>query len=1081
MYNNGALEKHILSTFMLALFSIFFTVDLLAQFSFNTAPDLEVWENPRINGINRLPAHATFYSYPDIDKALENERRQAIGFQSLNGTWKFSFAPNPGNSPKDFYKEGFDTSSWDNIPVPSNWELHGYGTAIYLNIRYPFNPVNPPFVPYDDNPVGSYVHTFTISEDWNDKQIRIHFGGVSSAFFLWVNGQKVGYSEDSRLPVEFDITPYAKVGQKNTIAVQVLRWSDGSYLEDQDHWRLSGIHREVYLVARPEVHIYDFTVRSELDSNYQNGKLEIRPELSQNKEVDWEGWSIEAQLYDASDTDVLPSPLSIEATKIINEQYPQRDNVPFALMEAEIKNPAKWSAEKPNLYTLVLSLVDPDGEIIEATSTKVGFRTVELKDGELLVNGKSTLLYGVNRHDHSQHTGKVVSFEEMERDVQLMKQFNVNAVRASHYPNNPEFLELCDQYGLYVIDEANLETHGLGGELSNEPSWNTAFMERAIRMVERDKNYPSIIFWSLGNEAGSGPNHASMAQWIREFDPTRYIHYEGAQGKPTDPFYVDMMSRMYPSIDELTEIANRDNDDRPVIMCEYAHSMGNSTGNLKEYWDAVRSHKRLIGGFIWDWMDQGLVKETSSGETYWAYGGDFGDDPNDANFCINGVIFPDQNPQPALWEVKKVYAQVHMSPVDLLSGGIEISNDYNFTNLSEYRITWSLSEDGQVMQRGELNNVDIPPATKKVVEIPFKKPELHPNAEYHLKVGVLLKEKTKWAEEDHEIAWEQFVIPFKTPVQPALKNNQAGKLNVSENADRVTVTGTEFSVVIGKQSGAIESLMYHDKELIKKPLAPNYWRAMTDNDFAAGNGMGVLLSEWKDASENRTVVSVQSDSEQDQAGTVDVIVEGSLPLGSSTFSNIYSIYGNGDISIQHSVQKGGDTPPSIPRVGMQMAIPADYETITWFGRGPHENYWDRKTGASIGHYSGKVDDLITNYIRPQENGNRTDVRWVSFTDSGGKGLLVVGEGLINFSAWPYSMQDLSDATHIHELPERNFITVNLDHQQMGLGGDDTWSTKSRPHPEYRLSEGSYTYSFLIRPLDSKEKSAGLKAREGLPN
>ena len=1058
-------------------------VTLFAQFNTEPSVALKIWENPKINGINRLPMSATSYSYETVEKALSDDREESTGFKSLNGTWKFHFAENASQTPNGFYKTSYGVSKWDDIPVPANWELEGYGTAIYTNIRYPFDPVDPPFVPLEENPVGSYVKDFSIPKTWDGQAITLHFGGVSSAYFVWLNGNKIGYSEDSRLPAEFDISEHVNPGKTNKLAVQVIRWSDGSYVEDQDHWRLSGIHREVYVKSAPKVHISDFAIRSQLDINYKDGLLKIRPELSVDEHIDVTNWTVTAQLYDQSGDPVLHKPLEIGAERIANERYPQRDNVPFGLMEATVENPKKWSAEHPNLYSLVLSLVDENGDVAEARTTKVGFRTVEFIDGGLYVNGKYTLLYGVNRHDHNQYTGKVVSYDDMVRDVQLMKRFNLNAVRTSHYPNNPEFLKLCDQYGLYVIDEANLETHGIGGQLSNDPNWNTAFMQRAIRMVERDKNHPSIIFWSLGNESGSGPNHASMAQWIRQFDPTRYIHYEGAQGVPKDPSYVDMISRMYPTVEHLIDLGTRMNDTRPVIMCEYAHSMGNSTGNLQDYWDAIRQHKRLIGGFIWDWMDQGLVKKSETGEEYWAYGGDFGDHPNDANFCMNGVVSADQTPQPALWEVKKVYQQVHIKAGDLGSGEVKIQNDYNFTNLSAYEARWQITENGNLLRKGVFNDLYISPGSSSIVSAPVNKIDPKAGKEYHLKISFHLKEQTKWAPSGHTIAWQQFTLAYDATSNsaPTISSNSLDTPQVSEVGDAFIITGEDFQASIGKNSGALQNVTYDGKNVLEKPLIPNYWRATTDNDFSGGNGLGYLLREWKESGENRRVEHVKL-LEDVNRGAVRVAVNGTLPVESTRFDVVYTIFGNGDIQVEHSLQKHADAPDYVPRVGMQMAIPDDYNKISWFGRGPHENYWDRKTSAEVGQFSSSVDELITQYARPQENGNRSDVRWVGFTNSDGDGMLAisVSKGLLNFSAWPYSQDDLENAMHTHELPDRDYLTVNIDHKQMGLGGDNSWSKKSWPHPEYRLNDDYYQYSFILRPHQNDNGSLQNSAERPIP-
>jgi len=593
------------------------------------------WENPEMIGQNKEPAHCTLMPYPDVAAALTGNREASPFCKSLNGEWKFNWVPKPADRPRDFYKLNYDVSSWKEITVPANWQLQGYDIPIYLNTRYPFSPEkpNPPYIPHDNNPVGSYRTEFTIPAGWQGRQVFIHFDGVKSAFYLWLNGERVGYSQGSMTPAEFNITKYLRDG-KNILAAEVYRWSDGSYLEDQDMWRLSGIYRSVYLFSTPAVHICDFFVRTELDEQYKDATIMIRPKLLNFTNEQLAGWVVQAQLYDSDNQPVFSIPLKERVSTIMRKWYAsQRSSVKFGLLQGKVTNPQKWSAEQPNLYTLVLSLKDAEGNTIEAESCKVGFRKVELKDGQLLINGESVLLCGVNRHEHDPDHGRAIPLSRMIQDIKLLKQNNINAVRTSHYPNDPRWYDLCDRYGIYLIDETNLETHGLQGLLANNPTWHAAFVERAIRMVERDKNHPSVIFWSLGNESGCGPNHAAMAGWIHDYDPTRPVHYEGAQGKPTDAAYIDVLSRMYPKTQYIVDLATKEIDNRPVVMCEYAHAMGNSVGNLKEYWDAIRSTKRLIGGFIWDWVDQALRKKTTGGREFWAYGGDYGDIPNDDRLC----------------------------------------------------------------------------------------------------------------------------------------------------------------------------------------------------------------------------------------------------------------------------------------------------------------------------------------------------------------------------------------------------------------------------------------------------------------
>jgi beta-galactosidase len=1018
-----------------------------------TTPD---WENPEVIGINKEPGHCTLIPYSDKRTALQADRTASSFYKSLNGNWKFNWVRKPADRPIDFYKFEYDVSGWREIPVPSNWQMHGYGIPIYLNMRHPF-PANPPYIPHDYNPVGSYRRQFNIPDGWKDRQIFLHFDGVKSAFYVWVNGRRVGYSEDSMTPAEFNITKYLKANE-NVLAVEVYRWSDGSYLEDQDMWRLSGIYRNVYLFAAPQVHIRDFFVRTDLDDNYSDATLMVRPKIVNYSRQNLNGWTIEAQLYDREHKAVLSKPMTRDVRSIIGEEYPQRGNVKFALLEAKIKNPHKWSAETPYLYTFVLTLKNNNGQVIEAESCRIGFREVEIKDGQLLVNGKPVKLFGVNRHEHDPDHGRAIPVSRMIQDIKILKQHNINAVRTSHYPDDPAWYDLCDEYGIYLIDEANLESHGLKGYLSNVATWHNAFVERAVRMVERDKNHPSVIFWSLGNETGCGPNHAAMAGWIKDYDPTRPIHYEGAWGRPKDPYYVDVISRMYARIPEIIRIATDPVDVRPMVLCEYAHAMGNSVGNLKEYWDAIRSHKRLIGGFIWDWADQGLRKKSGDGKEFWAYGGDFGDKPNDGNFCCNGLVQPDRKPNPSLYEVKKVYQRIHVQPVDIPAGKFYIQNEYDFLNLDFTDINWELSADGHIIQKGTLPKLSVASDAEGDLQIPFKKPKLQAGTEYWLKITFALAADTSWAKRGHIVAWDQFRIPFDVPPAPIADLNTMPQLTLKETGQKITVTGHNFGLTFGKGSGVLESFVFLKKQLIASPLVPNFWRVPIDNDN--GNRMPRRLGDWHNAGPNRTVKTVEA--EQSKPQVVRITTEASIPVGTnSTYKTIYTVYGNGDIVIDVTLTPEGDKLPDLPRFGMQIAMPGRFNKLSWLGRGPHETYWDRKTGGALGLYSGPVNEHVHTYVRPQENGNKSDVRWMSLTDRDGVGLIAVGIPTIDVSAWPYTMQDLEKAKHIHELPQRDTITVNLDYKQMGVGGDDSWG--ARTHSEYTLPAKTYRYSFRLTP------------------
>jgi beta-galactosidase len=1051
-------RKSILPVFLLLIGS-----SVLAQDSY--------MENPKMVSENKLEPRSTFYSFSSVEQAIENDRTASDRFLLLNGAdWKFHYAPTEKSVPDNFFSEDFNTSDWVNIKVPSCWEMEGHGTPIYTNIEYPFE-FDPPFI-HRDNPVGTYIKEFEIPENWKAQEIILHFGGVSSAFHLWVNGQKVGYSQDSHLPAEFDITKHIKEGQ-NHMAVKVYRWSDGSYLEGQDHWRMSGIHREVYLMARPRVSVRDLAIRTRFDDSYTNAMLQVRPFLSNTGKTDTEGWTVEVRLYDDKQNSVLDSPMEIPANKIFNEPNTRYGRPYFGIMEQEIKTPHKWSAENPYLYTLVVSLKNADGEVIEAIPSKVGFREIEIKDGRILVNGRAVKLKGVNRHDHSETGGKTVTREEMERDVRLMKQFNFNAVRTAHYPNDPYFYDLCDRYGLYVMDEANLETHGAGSYFSDKTAWTYAFMERATRMVGRDKNHPSIIAWSLGNESGSGPNHAAMAQWIKEFDPTRILHYEGAQGNPehpayikpgsdhspqyianpTDPDYVDVISRMYPRINEMEGLANSPYINRPIIVCEYAHAMGNSLGNLKEYWDIIRAYPNLAGAFIWDWMDQGILQTDENGREYWAYGGDFGDQPNSGNFCINGVVSADQTPQPELWEAKKVFQYITATAQDLDAYTFNIINRHSHSGLSGHKLEWKLLKDGDPQQSGTTSFPECLPGESVQISLPVEKYIAEPDKEYVLELNYVLNQNTLYADKGFEMGWDQFILKKPSAEE---KIEKAGSVESREEGDRFIVSGQRFTATFDKKSGEMISYEHRGREILESSLSPNFWRAPTDNDRARDQNLVFKsMRVWEEASENKTLVDWETELTDD---LVTITAKYELPVGSSELTIRYILNGEGETAIEMAIEKGKDTPP-LPRFGMQCDIPKEFAQVEFYGKGPHESYWDRKVGARLGRFSMATDEIPYLYVYPQENGNRSDVRSLKLKGNR-QTLKITGQSEFNFSVWPWSMENIAEATHINELEERDVYTLNIDYGQHGLGGDSSWNQKAAPHPQYRLSDNSYTFSFI---------------------
>ena len=1043
------------------------------------------WENPQVVGRNKEPAHVTLVPYADEATALAGDRQASPYFQLLNGEWKFCYAPNPASAPASFYEPGFDVSGWDAIAVPGNWQLQGgrqdggYGRPIYTNVQYPFPADNLPRVPEDDNPTGCYRRTFTIPKEWSGRQVFLLFDGVDSAFYVWVNGQEVGYSQDSRLPAEFNVTPYVHAGE-NTLAVRVYRWSDGSYLEDQDFWRLSGIYRDVALWAAPPVHVRDFWARTELDEAYQDAVLKVRAHVRNYGDEDAAGYTLEVKLFDARGKPVFAEPLvqwkqvswhgpwAAPSTDVADVRAKATVTLELA---AEVMNPEKWSDEHPCLYTLLLTLKNADGRVLEVECCNVGFRRVEIKEGQIHVNGAPIVLKGVNRHEHDPDTGHVVTVESMIEDVRLMKQFNVNAVRTSHYPNDPRWYDLCDQYGLYVFDEANVESHGVWDRLAKDPAWTAAFVERTIRMVERDKNHPSVIVWSLGNESGDGPNFAAAAGWIHEYDPTRPVHYESAttqwvyQGPETAPA-IDMVSVMYPSVERIIEMAQAPGETRPLVMCEYAHSMGNSTGNLKEYWEAIEKYPRLQGGFIWDWVDQGLRQVTDEGEEWFAYGGDFGDVPNDANFCINGLIWPDRKPHPALWEYKKILEPVRVEPLDLNAGKVRVINKYRFSDLNGLDVSWTLSADGNVLQSGQLPRLDTPAGASTIVTLPFQAPALKPGAEYWLAVHFTLAQDTLWAGRGHEVAWAQFQAPFAVPAGPQPDTAGMPELQLSESAPEITVRGQDFSLRFDRTAGRIISFQYAGKELVRQGLAFNVWRAPTDNDANTWGDQKMAI-RWRAAGLDRLREQAQAvQAKQTSPQVVRIDVHSISTPSRFECHYTYTIYGSGDVIIDVHVAPHGDLPP-LPRIGLQMCLPGQYNNFTWYGRGPQETYADRKMGAQVGVYSGTVDDQYVPYITPQENGNKTDVRWVALTDSSGVGLLAVGMPRLNVSAHHFTTQDLAEARHTYELKRRDDVTLNLDYAQSGLGNG---SCGPGVLPQYLLEPREYRYSLRLRALSGRESS-----------
>ncbi len=1035
-------------------------VSILAVFAARDAgpSDAPDWENPAVIGLNKEPPHATLTPFPDEKSALA-ETDASPRVMSLNGQWKFHWVKRPEERPLDFYRPDFDVSGWVDIPVPSNMEIQGFGTPIYSNVKYPFKKDAPwvmgeperTWTAYDErNPVGSFRRTFTVPAAWEGARTFIVFDGVESAFYLWVNGEKVGYSQDSRLPAEFDVTERLKPGE-NVVAVEVYRYSDGSYMEDQDFWRLSGVFRGVTLVSRPPVHIRDFLVKTILDDQYRDASLVLEVKL-RNLGPQAQGATLEAALLADSGRPVIET-LSSTAS------VPPGGEVPLAL-EKSVRNPKKWSAETPHLYTLVMTLKDGDGAVLEVVPWKVGFRSAEIKDGQILINGRPVYFKGVNRHEHDPDLGHVVTRAMMIRDIELMKQNNFNAVRTCHYPDVPEWYALCDRYGLYVLDEANIEAHDYGvhqpQRISTGDDFRQAIVDRVSRMVERDKNHACIFAFSLGNETGVGSNMAAARERIKTDHPGTIVVYEQGFG-----LHSDVICPMYVRPQNVVQHYRRYGVGRPMFLIEYAHGMGNSVGNFQEYWDAFESHPNIQGGFIWDWVDQGLRKTAADGAKYLAYGGDFGDEPNDGDFCLNGMIHPDRIPNPHLYEVKKVQQNIKVEPVDLEAGKIRVINKHTFRDLMFVEGLWELTEDGMVIQIGELPRLNLAAGGSKELTLSVEPPELTPGAEYFLKVSFALAQNEPWAPRGYVTAWDQFEMPYDAPGLPAGDMSGMPEVSLSEEGDAYVVSGRDFAARFGKKSGALESYLYKGEELIASPLVPNFWRPPTINDEKVLQRQFKNMKEaWKDAGPGRTVREMKAEAQGPQV--VKVTARADIPAGRSKWAVVYTVRADGEIMVEVEFDPAGRM-PDLPRVGMQMEIPGQFDNMTWYGRGPHENYCDRNKGAAVGLYSGRVEELVHPYIVPQESANRTDVRWVKFTNRKGLGIQAEGMPLLSVSAWPWTMENLDQARHTNELVKSGNITVNLDYRQKGVGGSVP-AILTQPLPPYRVPAKKYSYSFSLKPV-----------------
>ncbi|GGL81174.1 beta-galactosidase [Streptomyces fumigatiscleroticus] len=1240
------------------------------------------WNDITVFRLGTEPPHTTLMPYADVRQALAADRTRSPYRLSLDGTWKFAYADRPDDRDPDFHRTDVDDSGWETLPVPSVWQLHGHDAPMYLNITYPYWGPNglgedpqPPAAPTRRNPVGQYRRTFTVPRDWAGRRTFLHFEGVKSAHYVWINGELVGYDEDSYTPSEYDITEHLRPGT-NQIAVEVYRYSDGDWLEDQDMIRLSGIFRSVYLYSTPSVHLRDFTLGTQLNSTYDDAELSVTTSVRAYGGGDAGRYTVETHLYDTDGHPVWSRPLRHTAdlaTVSAGEDVTVRST-------KAVPSPKLWSAEHPHLYTAVLRLRDPAGKVVETLSHRVGFREFALKDGLMRINGRPVSFRGTNRHEMHPARGTALTREDLVEDIKIIKRMNINSVRTSHYPNNPLWLELADEYGLYLVDETNLETHGIRDEYPGDhPEWTAACVARAQNMVHRDKNHPSVVIWSLGNEAGGGSTFTAMRDWIRSYDPTRVIQYEGDDR----PAVSDIRSEMYETPARVEQRAQDTSDTRPYVMIEYAHSMGNSTGNLKEYWDVVRRHDVLQGGWIWDFVDQslswptpartlltetgpaglggeilpahggfdrdegvsggtvfardpgleltgsltletwvtqrftgdhqpilakgdthyalkqtgenlefffysgsqwitaswalpddwtgtehhvagvfdadagrltlyvdgtaratrtttlrpatntaglslatdvdnptrefsgtirrarvyaraltaaeladdargpgddgvrfwfdaataGVTRERPKEKTFFAYGGDWGDNPNDGAFVADGIVTADRGHTGKAAQVKRIYQAINATAApDGGTGAVTLTNEYLFTNLREFRGSWQLVADGEVVQRGELTRgqLDLAPLSSKDITVPVRLPDdPAPGTEYFLNLSFTTKEPTPWAEAGFEVARQQLPVDAGSPAVTPVPASRVPALRHEDGDTKVTVEGKGFSVVIDKRSGTISSYEAAGARLITSGPVPNFWRAPTDND--RGNGQHTRNRTWRDAGARRTVTDVAVRALGDRA--VEIKVSGTLPTTvESAYTTTYTVFGNGEIKVDNTLHPGAASLPYLPEVGTLLFLPGRLEHLHYYGRGPEENHWDRNDGTDVGLYSGTVSGQWTPYIRPQENGNKTDVRWVALTGRDGTGLLATGEPLLEVNASHFTPEDLSTgARHDYQLTAREEVVLRLNHRQMGVGGDNSWGAHT--HDAYKLpADRDYSYTYRLRPLTDVRRATAAARR-----
>ena len=1005
------------------------------------------WEQPEVYAINKLPARAALLPYTSTEEAAE--RGASVLVMSIGGQWKFFWTPTPEERPEGFWAVEYDDAAWDMMPVPGNWETNGYGVPIYTNVTYPY-PLNPPFIPHHDNPTGCYRHTFTLPEAWAGRRIILQFESGLAAMHVWVNGEVVGYAEGTKTTTEFDITDYVVAGD-NLLAIEGYRWADGSYLEDQDFWRLSGFDRDVKIYAVDKVRIGDVFVRAGLDKSYVNGQFEADVRIESVAKQNFAG-SVELLLLDSDGKEVAKYNKSVKLAA---------NGVRDLAFKHNIADVAVWSHETPSLYTTVVTLRDAQGNVVEATSCRTGFRTVEIRDGQLLLNGKHIMFHGVNIHEHNPATGHVVTPELMLKDITLMKQFNINAVRTSHYPEPIAWYDLCDEHGILLIDEANIEAHGCGVGWSDHfpkyhPShreeWAGTHHDRTVAMVERDKNHPSVIIWSLGNESSDGPHYTENYKWIKERDKTRLVQFEQAWGGPN----TDVVCPMYPTIEQMKQYAEREKPRKPYIMCEFAHAMGNSTGNFREYFDIMEGRPHMQGGFIWDWVDQGLDGYGRDGRHYWGYGGDFGAwmYTHDENFCCNGIVNPDRTPHPGLYEVKKVYQYINFELVD---GKLRVHNDFLYNNLSDYAFRYELLCDGELIASGELADVECSAGSYVDVDVELPAAEACVG-ETLLNVYAMQRAYNSLIPEGHLVASEQMAVGGEYRYAC---DTPEGVIEIDKAEGWLAAFVGETGVLFNTNNGRLERFVSNGRNVMVELPEPSFWRAPTDNDW--GEGLQRTCNVWRT---NRGRIIDSSVEEYEDRVVVRSVKE--IVDAPSLFTTTYTFLADGSLRVEVEWECKGEFVPELPRLGMRMIMAQNYKNFKFYGRGPWENYSDRKESAFLGLYEQSTDDQLFNYVRPQESGNKCDVRWLELTNDKGVGIRIEGMQPLSVSAMPYRSEDLDPGLtkkqmHYSDIEPRREVVLQVDLAQRGLGGDNSWGMS--PHDQYRLTADKYSYGYVITPIN----------------